>query len=163
MSARARADRRKKGGGGPEQPRKSRADFLEEQIHELLRDAEQARRTRQPGAAVAARGKAADLRLELDKLRAFERERRAKRTPLEQARAMRMRADAAGSHVAARDYFRLELELADKDEQRRIEEQRLRLAHMGLDERISRLAEVLLQLPDQVREQVRSAVFDPVH
>jgi hypothetical protein len=149
--------------GGSDPARISRVRFLEEQIRELLADAKQGRETNQPGAAVAARREAAALRLELDKLRSYERERRKKRTPLERARSLGVQAESAGSYQAARDFLRIEVELQAEESARREHEKRDRLAHMNLDERIARLVEVLQGLPTEVREQVRAAVFAEVH
>lgn len=138
----------------------ARIAFLEEQIEALLLLAV-ARENDHPTASVAARSKAVDFRRELDQIRAFELDLLTTRSPIEEARAMRKRADAAGSHVAARDLFKVELELLAADERRRTEEAERALAHMGEAELVAAIVEQFRALPSEVVRRVIEQLATP--
>lgn len=140
-----------------------RAEYLSAQIAELLDLADAALEDGDYSAAVSAKVRAGEMRAELDKLRAYLLDAAMPRDPLEQVRAMRQRADAAGSHVAARDFFKLELELLEKAEAAKREEERARLEHLTEAEIIDLFVEHFRSLPSDLQDRVREAAFAVVH
>lgn len=149
--------------------RASRVEFLEHQVVELERLAsDKVLQHRAPGAVVSARSKAAELRGQLDELRASKKRRPRRKGDqaaevLDEVRRLRMAAAEAGSFVPAANLLKLELELVEAAESRRLDREREQLAHLDGGALVLRLVEALRSLPPQVRERVRAAVFDPVH
>lgn len=143
--------------------RGARISYLEvalEEAHELATAAE---RAGDYGPAATARKLAADLRLELDNLRAYLRDRRRKRSPLDEVRALRARADMGGSFVAARDLMRLELELLETAKAEEEARRREALEHLDGAAIEAMLVGHLRALPPEVRDRVLASAVAIAH
>lgn len=155
----------------PDLTKCQREAFLAHQITRLEEVAGASLEMRQPGAAVAARKQQGEFRRELDQLRAL---KRAKKTPpkstkehqaelLREARSLRQAAAVGESFTSASQSMRVEIELLAGIIAREETEAKERLDHLTEADIVAMLAQHIRQLPDELRERVRIAVFSSVH
>ncbi len=149
----------------------TRKAFLAHQIRELELLASASSTTeRQPGAAVAARKLAAELRVALDEAsKPKARQPKPRKGPprpedaIAEVRRLRVAASHAGSFVAAANLLQLEVELEQAADARRKAEEQERLAHMTEGEMVARLVATLARMPAPLRARVLEAVAAPVN
>lgn len=154
----------------PDLSRLGREPFLAHQLVELEEVARRSLDMKQPGAAVAARKTAAELHMELLRLRAAKRAARQPRSHeaheaeiLRETRRARQLALIGESFVAAANLLKAEKEQLDAVRAAEELARQERLEHLEEADIVAMLAQHLLELPPEVRARVHDAVFSPVH